>query len=90
MAAIDDARRFLYLHPYATTAEDNPVQLLQLVVDEHDKASEDEDEGMQPEEDEGMQPEEDAKTKLMTFIKGLRDDLKISEAEYRVALALTQ
>lgn len=88
MAAIDDARRFLYLHPFATTSVDNPVQLLQEVVDEYDKEQEQEED-----EDEGMQPDEDCASpidKLLTFVKGLRDDMKICEAEYQTALALVK
>jgi hypothetical protein len=92
-SALEDAKRFLYLHPYATTAEDNPVKLLQSVVDEVEAGSSDDDD-----DDEGMKPseEQDGATlmqkvvSLVAFVKGLRDDMKISEAEYQTAVALTK
>lgn len=85
--SIDDAKRFLFLHPWATTDLDNPVELLESVVRDFDdelaearSADDDED------NDFDDQIESERVTKLVAFIKKLRDDRKISEAEYQVAL----
>ncbi len=80
MAAIDDAKRFLFLHPWSTTDVDNPVRLLEdLVKDFYDNLAE----AIADFEDEAVQ---DRVQRLIAFVKGLRDDLKISEAEYQIAL----
>lgn len=76
--ALDDAKRFLDLHPWATTDVDNPVELLADLVREVGGRGRDE-----PEPDESVRVE-----KLLAFIKGLRESCKISEQEYRGALAL--
>ena len=82
--ALDDAKRFLDLHPWATTEADNPVELLAALVAEVD-VEEDEDE-----DEEEAQPS-DAPQRveaLIGFVRGLREQAKISEKEYRSALAL--
>lgn len=79
MAAIDDAKRFLFLHPYSTTDVDNPVQLLREVIDEVEADYDLIDNFPEPDDMSKVD-------RLMTFIKGLRDDLKISEMEYQMAL----
>lgn len=93
--AIDDAKRFLDLHPWSTTDLDNPVEILRDVVKHFDdnlteKLEEHEREESADVEERAEELVIDVKTKLLSFIKGLRDDLKISEAEYRVALSLAE
>jgi hypothetical protein len=81
--ALDDAKRFLDLHPWATTEVDNPVDLLAALVAEiDDEEAEDE---VEPESasDASQRVE-----RLLGFIEGLRKQRKISEQEYRSALAL--
>jgi hypothetical protein len=85
VSAIDDAKRFLQLHPWSTTAIDNPVKLLEAVVDEINADYTLKDDVLTP-DDIGTLKE--PAEKLLAFIKGLRDDCKISEAEYQVALDL--
>lgn len=87
--AIDDAKRFLDLHPWSTTDVDNPVELLRAVVDEYHSDLEEtiEDSGMKPDD---IEEKTGAVQRLCAFIKGLRDDMKISEAEYRTALTLVE
>lgn len=93
--AIDDAKRFLDLHPWSTTDIDNPVELLREVVKEFDANLETKTEEIEKELDAETKEEAeelagDVVQKLCAFIKGLRDDLKISEAEYQTALALAR
>lgn len=95
VTAIDEAKRFLDLHPWSTTDVDNPVELLRDVVKEFDDALIEKTAEIEEELDEETreEAEELASTtvqKLCAFIKGLRDDLKISEAEYQTALALAK
>ncbi len=90
MAAIDDAKRFLFLHPWSTTDVDNPVRLLEdLVKDFYDNLAE----AIADFEAEAFfdfeaddKDDQDRVQRLIAFVKGLRDDLKISEAEYQIAL----
>jgi hypothetical protein len=87
--AIADAKLFLWKHPLSTTEIDNPVEILEDIVREYDKDEDDEDD-----EDEGMVPDEDENgdasksERLLTFIKNLRDQRKICEAEYQAACAI--
>lgn len=95
VTAIDDAKRFLDLHPWSTTDVDNPVELLREVVAHFDKELEAKTEKIEEELDAETKEEAeelagDVVQGLCAFIKGLRDDLKISEAEYQTALALAK
>ncbi len=83
-STIEDAKRFLYLHPHATTAVDNPVELLAAIVKDFE-ALEEEIEEKEDDDDTGS-----VSQKLLAFIKGLRDDMKICEAEYQTALGLAK
>jgi hypothetical protein len=89
-SAYDEAKRFLRLHPWSTTDVDNPVELLGDLVGEIESGElpdlSADDDGV----DDGDEDDRQSETldKLMAFVKGLRDDLKISEAEYRIALSL--
>lgn len=89
VSAIDDAKRFLDLHPWATTDVDNPVELLAAVVrevdDEYEYVGEDEMNSVVVHRDPDAVIEQ-----LLTFIKGLRDDCKISENEYRFAKSIVE
>ncbi len=92
VTAIDDAKRFLNLHPWSTTDVDNPVELLKNVVEEFDDALAVKLEEERAGEDAPDDPADvvDTLTKLLAFIKGLRDDCKICEAEYQTAMRLAQ
>lgn len=79
--AIEEARRFLNLHPWSTTDIDNPVDLLEAVVADYAKL----------EEECAQLVEDEAPTdRLLVFIRRLRDDRKISEAEYQTAVHLAE
>lgn len=87
MAAIDDAKRFLFLHPWSTTDADNPVRLLEdLVKDFDDNLTESIADFEADDRDDLDEMVQDRVQRLIAFVKGLRDDLKISEAEYQIAL----
>jgi len=73
--AIADAKLFLWKHPLSTTEIDNPVEILEDIVREYDKDEDDEGDASKSE-------------RLLTFIKNLRDQRKICEAEYQVACAI--
>ncbi len=104
--AIDDAKRFLDLHPWSTTDVDNPVELLRAVVDDFDKDLDEKASELEKDHEANVMeaveerlPEEidkregsavTALPKLLAFIQGLRDDMKICEAEYQTALALVK
>lgn len=90
--AIDDAKRFLNLHPWSTTDVDNPVELLRGVVDQFDDDLAEKLEEERAFEDAPADPDDADQplAKLLAFVKGLRDDMKICEAEYQVALALVK
>lgn len=90
--SIDDAKRFLFLHPWSTTDLDNPVELLESVVHDFDAvlaavtreaSNDDDDDGRSAGDGEYESGRVD---KLMAFVKKLRDERKISEAEYQSAL----
>jgi hypothetical protein len=86
--AIEEAERFLFLHPWSTSDVDNPVDLLRDVVKDFrdDLAEAVRDAQGETSTDEDDEIESPRVSKLLAFIKGLRDDLKISEAEYQTAL----
>jgi hypothetical protein len=88
--AIEDAKRFLFLHPWSTTDVDNPIELLEGVVQQFDDDLEEAIRNGTCEEDEEDEEDEidDRIDKLAAFIKKLRDERKISEAEYQAACAI--
>lgn len=80
--ALDDAKQFLERHPWATTDVDNPVELLAALVAEVDVEDDDDEEAEEP-SDASKRVEA-----LLDFVRGLRAQAKISDYEYRNALAL--
>jgi len=84
VSAIEEARKFLWRHPWFTSELDDPVELLRDVVKEIDE----ENAALDEDEDSNTEQAGEIAQRLLAFIKGLRDDLKISETEYQTALAL--
>ena len=84
--AIDDAKRFLFLHPWSTTDLDNPVELLESVVRDFDDELAEATREVNGDDDGGDGGESERIDKLVAFVKKLRDERKISEAEYQAAL----
>lgn len=97
VTSIDEAKRFLDLHPWATTDVDNPVELLRNVVNDFEKdliektaeLTEGEDAPDDPADEEPVGITERLE-KLVMFVRGLRNDMKICESEYQVAFSLAK
>jgi len=89
--AMADAERFLWRHPWATNEIDNAVSLLHELCDEHAAALEQIDQLQdQLDEHEALAGKADAADKLLEFVRGLHDALKISDIEFERAQAIAR
>ena len=91
VTAFDEAKTFLFRHPGATTDIDDPVRLLEDLVYEIKAGglvNGGDDRGMQPSNQLSVAEENDRVANLLSFIKDLREQEKISEAEYQIACAI--
>ena len=87
VTAYDEAKTFLFRHPWATTEVDNPVRLLEDLIAQIECGGA--DTGIHPDDD-GVDDGSslDRAANLLSFIKDLREQEKISEAEYQIACAI--